>query len=75
VSAAATVTVRVRPGRALTLTSGDEHAGSVLHVAGAELELEAADARALVEQGFVALADAARPRHGSREHGGDDDLE
>jgi hypothetical protein len=51
---AATTLVRVRPDRALTLRFGEgEAAYTVAHVAGAELELDQADARALVEQGFV----------------------
>ncbi len=48
---AATVTVRVRAERALTLT--DDNGSSGLHVAGDELELPADEAKALVEQGFV----------------------
>jgi hypothetical protein len=49
-----TVTVRVRPDRALTLA--DENGSSTLHVAGRELELPADDAKQLVKQGFVERA-------------------
>jgi hypothetical protein len=45
-----TVTVRVRKDRALTLASDN---GSMLYVAGDELELPADQAKQLDEQGFV----------------------
>jgi len=48
-----TVLVRVLPDRALTLLIDE---ATVLHVAGAELELDPADAKALTEQGFVEAA-------------------
>lgn len=50
-AAAANVTVRVRKERALTLTG--EHGGSMLYVAGDEVELPADEAKRLTEQGFV----------------------
>jgi hypothetical protein len=50
----ASVTVRVRAERALTFA--DESGSSVLHVAGDELELEADEAKELVQQGFVERA-------------------
>lgn len=53
-SPAATVRVRVKANRALTLHVGeDSSTDSVLHVAGDELELDTADAKALADQGFV----------------------
>jgi hypothetical protein len=46
--------VRVLPQRALSLTVGEgDDAGSVLHLAGAELELDVDEAKELAAQGFV----------------------
>lgn len=78
-TAATTVRVQVRPHRAITLTLGEgDKAYTVLHVAGAELELDPADAKALAEQGFIELAGGARVRPEGRERerrGDEDELE
>ena len=77
-SAATTVRVRVRPERAITLKFGEgEGTHTVLHVAGAEFELEPADAKTLADQGFVEPAPSGKTVAASSERNageGDDDL-
>jgi len=60
--------VRVLSERALTLRVGE---GSVLHLAGEELELPDDEAAELVSQGFVAVATVAAERRRGRS--GDDE--
>jgi hypothetical protein len=78
-SAATSTRVRVRAERAISLRVGDgDGAHTVLHVAGAELELDPDEAERLVEQGFVELDGPPRVRSKGSERerpGGDVDLE
>ena len=55
--------VRVRPARALTLGQGE---GTILHLAGDELELPDDEASALAAQGFVEPLKAERRRGATR---------
>ncbi len=54
-----TVKVRVPEHRAVTIDGTH-------HPAGAVLDLPAADAKALDEQGYVELVESAKPRRGGR---------